>query len=225
MFFLAGAASSVLDILGSLQDGTGIQQNGAASATTSTQSPFSIPASPADGGATAGTAATSPNPAGNAAGCLSCAETMNALLSEQGQSASGTAGAPDSMMANLFGNIEQLLNQIGASEGPAASARSLDSTQSMDGANHHRIGAIEKLLQSLDGPDGADQGADSTASLSPLLTTGTGFPLPFSWPSNAAGATASETGTPAVNPLARLMDLQARTFAAVTAGQNLSMTA
>jgi len=220
MFYLAGAAASVLDILGSLQGGTGTQQNGTVSATTSSQSPFNIPAYPTDSGTTVGATATSPNPAGNSGGCWSCAETMSTLLSEQSQSTSATADT----VANRLGTIEQLLNRIGAGNGIGGFDGSLDSTQNTDGPHKHSFGGVEQLLQSLESPFGAG------ASTSPdaLTAPDAGFPssFPFSWPSDGApGAVASGLGDLGVNPLGRLINLQSRMLAAATAGRNLSTTA
>ena len=221
MFYLAGAAASVLDILGSLQGGTGTQQNGTPSATISSQSPFNIPAYPTDSGTTVGAIATSPNPAGNKGGCWSCAETMSTLLSEQSQSISATADA----VANGLGTIGQLLNQIGAGNRIGGFDGSLDSTQNTDGPHKHSFGGVEQLLQSLESPFGA--GATTSPDALSAPDAGLPFSFPFSWPSDGApiGAVASRLGDLGVNPLGRLINLQSRMLAAATAGQNLSTTA
>ncbi|HSV22940.1 MAG TPA: hypothetical protein VLJ17_07920 [Xanthobacteraceae bacterium] len=220
MFYLAGAAACVLDILGSLQGGTGTQQNGTVSATTSSQSPFNIPAYPTDSGTTVGATATSPNPAGNSGGCWSCAETMSTLLSEQSQSTSATADT----VANRLGTIEQLLNRIGAGNGIGGFDGSLDSTQNTDGPHKHSFGGVEQLLQSLESPFGAGASTSPDALTAPDAGFSSSFP--FSWPSGGApGAVASGLGDLGVNPLGRLINLQSRMLAAATAGRNLSTTA
>jgi hypothetical protein len=247
MFFLAGAASSVLDLLGSLQGGSGAQKSSAAGTATSGQTLFNISApAAANSGATADSGATSAGPTGNMGGCWSCSETMSALLSVQSQSAAGatggTAGA-NTAGSNVLGTIEQVLtaleNQIGAGQATTGSDGSSDSTQGPDGPHHHHASGIEQLLQALDSQSGTGQSATNAdgstlgtgAVGSVVMAPGTGFPFsaPFSWSSGKAwtstGSTSSGLGTLPVNPLGRLINLQAQMFAAATAGQNLSTIA
>lgn len=242
MFFLAGAASSVLNILGSLQGGSGAQQNSAASATTPSQSPFSIPASPADSGNAGSTAATSPNATGN---CWSCSETMSFLLSTQSQTTTGAANDPASAgtaAGDVRSAIEQFLatleNQVVAGQSTAGSDGSSDATQGANGSHHRHASGIELLLQAFDSQSGADQGATkangSTASpdaVGSIMPPGIGLPssLPFSTPSDSSapstGSAPAGSGILPVNPLGRLINLQAQLFAAATAGKNLSTMA
>jgi hypothetical protein len=241
MFFMAGAATSVLDILGSLQGGSGAQKSSAANAASSSQSPFDIPASTSPAtGASAGTGAA---PTGNTGNCWSCTETMTALLTVQSQSTAGSAGS------DVLGTIEQLLksleNQLGAGQGTTGSdgtsdaMQGTDSTKGSQRAHHHHASGIEELLQALDSQIGNGQGAavadGSTANSDPTGVLGTasglGFPLSpqFAWSSDGAGASAGSftagSGISPVNPLGRLMNLQAQMFAAATAGRNLSAIA
>jgi hypothetical protein len=246
MFFMAGAATSVLDILGSLQGGSGAQKSSAANAASSNQSPFDIPtATTAATGASAG--ATGAAPTGNTGGCWSCTETMTALLTVQSQSTAGAAEGTGAVGSDVFGTIEQLLksleNQIGAGQGTTGSdgtsdaTQGADSTQGSQGAHHHHASGIEQLLQALDGQIGNGQGATaahgSTANSDPTgtlgIASGVGFPFSpqFALPSDggSAGSSTSGSGTLPVNPLGRLMNLQAQMFAAATAGRNLSTVA
>ena len=226
MFFLSGAASSVLDFLGSLQGPSSTQKNSVASAAASSQSPFNIPLSTTADSGTPADAAASAAPTSNMG-----AETMNALLSAQSQSATGAIGG-SAAGSNMLGDIEQLLNQIGAGQGTTDSDGS-SAAQGTGRAHHHHAGGIEQLLQALDSQPGTDLGTantdGSTGSLdamnSAVTAPGTGFPFstPFSSPSDGTGTTASGLG--AVNPLERLINLQARMFGAATAGGNLSTTA
>jgi len=250
MFFMAGAATSVLDILGSLQGGSGAQKSSAANAAASSQSPFDIPTpTTAATGAGADAGATGAAPTGNTGGCWSCTETMTALLTVQSRSTAGAADGTGAAGSDVLGTIEQLLksleNQIGAGQattgpdGASDSTQGTDSTQGSQGAHHHHASGIEQLLQALDGQIGNGQGATaadgSTASsdLTGALGTASGLGFPFSpqfaWSSDGAGAPAgsstSGSGILPVNPLGRLMNLQAQLFAAATAGRNLSTIA
>jgi hypothetical protein len=265
MFFLAGAASSVLDFLASLQDTSGAKQTSAAGAATPSPNPFELPAlNTAASGAAPNAAPTNEEPAGNMTNCWSCPQTMSTLLSAQSQTttaggtgAGGTAaggttpegttsGAAGSAGIDVQNTIAQMLtaleDQVGAGQqtnGPDGSSGSMQGPQ---GAHHHRHArGIEQLLQAFDDPAGTNQSrtnsdgsitspdAMNSLLMNSLLGPGPNFPfsLPFTAPSDGSGNLpgAPAFGLGAVNPLERLISLQARVLAATSAGRNLSMTA
>ncbi len=213
MFFLAGAASSVLDILGSLRQASGAQSGSAASATTPNQTPFNIPApSTGDAGENFGPTAAGAGPTGAAGGYWSSADTMSALLSAQSQSTTATTGDPTN--TDLAGAAMQ--------GGPL-------------GVRH--AGGIAQLLQALGAQSGTDQdvagtdGSTGSSDGATVMPSGFSFPIspPFLDSANSSAASTGSTSTgldllPA-NPLERLINAQAQLFAAATAGQNLSRTA
>jgi hypothetical protein len=158
---------------------------------------------------------------------------MSALLSAQGQSAiTGTAGA-NTVAAGLLADVEQFLTQFGTGLGTIGSDGS-PATQAT-GVRHHHADGIERLLQAFDSPSDANQdaphadgltaGPDAMSSAMAASVAGFPFSLPFSWPSDGAARGAVAPGLDAVNPMERLINLQARMLATATAGRNLSITA
>jgi hypothetical protein len=240
MFFLAGAASSVLDFLGSLQGASGAQQNSGAAGAPSGQGQFSLAAPPP----TTGGASTSA--ASGTGGFWSSPETMGTLLSAQsGGGATGGTGAPSG--ANVLGTIEQLLasieNQLGAGQ-PSGSDSDADGVSGHGGHHHH--GGIEQLLQALEGQSGTDPSAASSGtgqsgttqnvtnadgSTTTTITYADGSTVTMTSPASLSSADSSATsgtpgsGTGPLNPLERLIQQQAQMFAAATAGQGLSTIA
>lgn len=253
MFFMAGAAASVLDFLGSMQSASGAKQNSAAGTAVPNQSPFDI-ASAADGGASTGATsagatsagstpagATSAPPNGSPGGCWSCSETMSMLLEVQGQSNTGAAGGTGGTAgSDVLGTLEQLLatleNQLGAGQTATGADGSPDSVQGRHGGDH-RGGGIDQLLQALDSQSGTSRNvSNADGSTTTTITYADGSTVTMTSPASSSSnssdpsgtstaSTSSGTGGGAVNPLERLIQQQAQMFAAATAGQNLSMMA
>lgn len=245
MFFLAGAASSVLDFLGTLQGPSSTQQSSAqqssGAAGTSAQTPFDL-GLPSSSDAGAATGAT-----GGASAWWSSPGTMSALLSAQGQSdpaATGTSSDSGSTsVADLLGTIEQLLGQLENQLGAGQPTGDADSTDATHGAGDHHHGGLQELLQALDGQSGSSStGTDTTGttqtvtnpdgSTTTTITYADGSTVTMTMAAStssssdgSANSTGSGSGTQSFNPLERLIQLQANMFAAATAGQTLSTTA
>ena len=220
MFFLAGAASSVLDLLGSLQGVAGASS--AAGAAASGQGVFNAVASvTADGGATSGTGTASNGPSGGTSGCWSSPETMSALLGAQGQSGTTATGSTGGTTgSDVLGTIEQWLasleNQLGG--GQAASGGAPDAVPGEGGRHAGGIALVPQAFVSQPVQDAISSDGSTTAST---------FTTPFVVSSDTS-ATSTPPPVPSVAPfnqLERLIHQRAEMLAAVTAGQIFSTMA
>ena len=235
MFYLAGAASNVLDYLGSLQQSAWNGLAGSAAGSTAAgQGMFSFAppttANPAD----AASFATN----GSNNGVWSTPGTMNALLSEQGAASGGTSA----LLAQTSGQNAPVQGLNSPTQGSPV--------QGHGGHHHgHHGGGIASLLQSLGDESGTSQTTTNTdGSTTTTITYADGSTVALTMPpasstptssstaststssSSSTGPTTSTASTSSnssnstsgvANLLERLIQQQAQMFAAA-AGQNVS---
>jgi hypothetical protein len=222
MFFMSGAAGSVLGLLSALQSTSPSGQTGSATEgvdSNSNQSLFSL------------NTPTNATPTGSSGGggWWSSPATMDALLSAQGQSGPDATGGASGSGASGIASIERFLSTPETQLGTASSAdppgATSDSVQGQGGHHHGHHGGIEQLLQSLDSQSGTSQ-TSTNADGSTVTTT-----TPACSDSSASSGTSGATGTAGSstastgNLLERLIQQQAQVFGATPVGHTLSTTA
>jgi len=244
MFFMSGAAGSVLGLLSALQSTSPSGQTGSATEgvdSNSNQSLFSL------------NTPTNATPTGSSGGggWWSSPATMDALLSAQGQSGPDATGGASGSGASGIASIERFLSTPETQLGTASSAdppgATSDSVQGQGGHHHGHHGGIEQLLQSLDSQSGTSQtstnadGSTTTTSTNAdgstttTITNADGSTVTTTTPacsdSSASSGTSGATGTAGSstastgNLLERLIQQQAQIFGATTVGHTLSTTA
>jgi hypothetical protein len=243
MFFMSGAAGSVLGLLSALQSTSPSGQTGSATEgvdSNSNQSLFSLSAP----------TSTTPTGSSGGGGWWSSPATMDALLSAQGQSGPDAAGGASGSGVSGIASIERFLStpetQLGAVSSADPSGATSDSVESQGGHHHGHHGGIEQLLQSLDSQSGTSQtstnadGSTTTTitnadgSTTTTITNADGSTVTTTAPAcsdSSASGTSGTTGTAGSstastgNLLERLIQQQAHIFGATTVGQTLSTTA
>ena len=233
MFFMSGAAGSVLGLLSALQSTSPSGQTGSATEgvdSNSNQSLFSL------------NTPTNATPTGSSGGggWWSSPATMDALLSAQGQSGPDATGGASGSGASGIASIERFLSTPETQLGTASSAdppgATSDSVQGQGGHHHGHHGGIEQLLQSLDSQSGTSQtSTNADGSTTTTITNADGSTVTTTTPacsdSSASSGTSGATGTAGSstastgNLLERLIQQQAQIFGATTVGHTLSTTA